>query len=104
MNSERGNTYKRNSAFQQQIDSYGVSCWSLADPSDPEMHWASLSWPGLTRPSTQRRRDLRIDSALCSIINYLIAGLGVLADGRVKPGHDGKPQGGMRSEQQQLTL
>jgi hypothetical protein len=31
-------------------------------------------------------------SNLCNIINYLIAWLGVLVDGRVKPGHDRKPK------------
>jgi hypothetical protein len=30
----------------------------------------------------------------CNIINYLIVGLSVLMDGRVKPGHDGKPKVG----------
>jgi hypothetical protein len=37
---------------------------------------------------------LRIDSTLCSIINHLIAVLSGLVDGRVKPGHDGKPKVG----------
>jgi hypothetical protein len=39
-------------------------------------------------------RVLRIDSDLWNIINYLIAILSVLVDGRVKPGHDGKPRVG----------
>jgi hypothetical protein len=56
------------------------------------MDGTSPSWPGLTRPSTQRRRELRIDFNLYNIINSLIAALRVLVDGRVKPGHDEKPE------------
>jgi hypothetical protein len=58
------------------------------------MDAAFPSWPGLTRPSTQCRRYLRTISNLCNIINYLIVGLDVLVDGRVKPGHDEKTEVG----------
>jgi hypothetical protein len=58
----------------------------------------------LTRPSTQRQRYLRAISNLGNIIIALIARFGVLVDGRVKPGHDEKPETlTMRGDQQQLT-
>jgi hypothetical protein len=60
----------------------------------------SASWPGLTRPSTPRQRHLRAISIIA-----LIAWFRVLVDGRVKPGHDEKPEKQtMRGGQQQLTL
>ena len=43
---------------------------------------------GLTRPSTQRQRHLR---AISNLGNIIIA-FRVLVDGRVKPGHDEKPE------------
>jgi hypothetical protein len=48
----------------------------------------------LTRPSTQRQRHLRAISDLGNIINYLTAGIVFSVDGRIKPGHDGKPKVG----------
>jgi hypothetical protein len=59
----------------------------------------------LTRPSTPRQRHLRAISNLGNIIIALIAWFRVLVDGRVKPGHDEKPEKQtMRGGQQQLTL
>ena len=53
----------------------------------------SMSWPGLTRPSTQLRRHLPAVPNLGNIISPLITWFSVLVEGRVTPGHDEKPKG-----------
>jgi hypothetical protein len=51
-----------------------------------------MSWPSLTRPSTQRQRHLRGVSNLGNNIIALIAGFRVLVDGRVKPAMTKNPK------------
>jgi hypothetical protein len=76
----------------------GVSCWSLADPSDSEIGGVVMA--GLVLACSGHPRSV---SAICELvpnlsrfINDLIAWLSVPVDGRVKPDHDEKPKGGRR--------